>query len=256
MKKISYTSENTLMHTLHPFTKFALLLGISIGIFFISSPFSMIALFLLLILCFFLINKNPFDYLGMRTTILTALTIGLIQLIFYHQGEEIIQFWCISITDVAIQRAVLISLRFIIIVLSSYLFILTTSPSDFAYAFMQMGIPYRYAFMVITSMRLVPIFSIDGERISIAQRMRGAKFDLRKPKQLYYHTSIFISAVLFSLFDRVNKIAISMESRSFGRYQTRTYQHPIRFTYLDGVAACFVLLLSLLLNFLEMKGIL
>lgn len=256
MKKISYTPAITLMHILHPFTKFALLLGISIVVFLISSTLSMIALFLILVLCFIYVNKNPFDYMGMRTTVITALMIGVIQLLFFHQGKEVIQLPGIDITDLGIQRAVLISLRFLIIVLSSYLFILTTSPSDFAYAFMQMGVPYRYAFMIITSMRLVPILSIEGERISIAQKMRGARFDFRKPRQLFYHTGIFISAVLFSLFDRVNKLAISMESRSFGRYQTRTYQNSIRFTYLDGVVAGSVLLLSLLFNYLEMKGIL
>ncbi len=256
MRKISYLPATTLMHNLHPFTKFILLLGISICVFFISSPFSMIVLFSLLILCFFFVSKNPFDYLGMRTTILTALSIGLIQILFFHQGKAIIHFGGISITDAAIQRAVFISLRFLIIVFSSYLFILTTSPSDFAYAFMQMGIPYRYAFMVITSMRLVPILSIDGERIIIAQKMRGASFDARKPGQLFYHTGIFVSGVLYSLFDRVNKLAISMESRSFGRYRTRTYQRPIHFTYFDGIAAGLVFLLSFLFNYLEMKGIL
>ena len=256
MNKISYTPANTLLHTLHPFTKFIFLLGISVTVFFIASPYLMILLTFLVIISFYHVCKKPFDYLGMRTTLYTALTIGIIQLLFFHQGNEVIHFIGISVTNLGIQRAVLISLRFLIIVLSSYLFILTTSPSDFAYAFMQMGVPYRYAFMVITSMRLVPILSIDGERISVAQKVRGASYSLKKPKQLYYHTGIFINAVLFSLFDRVNKLAISMEGRSFGRYPTRTYQNPIRFSYRDGIVSISIILLSLLCFYLEKKGIL
>ncbi|RJQ41049.1 MAG: energy-coupling factor transporter transmembrane protein EcfT [Anaerolineaceae bacterium] len=255
MKKIAYTPANTMLHTLHPFTKFSILLGISVFVFFVDSPTFMVFLLIMLVSSFLAVCKNPFAYFGMRTIFMTALTIGIIQCIFLRQGNELLNIAGLSITDYGIQRAVLISIRFLVIILSSYLFILTTSPSDFAFAFMQMGVPYRYAFMIVTSMRLVPILSIDGERISYAQRLRGARYDLRNPRETILHMNTFIGAVLYSLINRVNKLAISMESRSFGRYETRTYQKPIHFTYRDGIALVLALLVVLLSHFMILKGI-
>ncbi len=255
MKKIAYSPANTMLHTLHPFTKFSILLGLSVLIFFVDSPVMMVLFFILLLVAFLTVCQKPFAYFGMRATFLTALMIGIIQCIFLRQGTEVLNICGLSITNYGIQRAVLISIRFLVIILSSYLFILTTSPSDFAFAFMQMRVPYRYAFMIVTSMRLVPVLSIEGERISFAQRLRGARYDFRKPRGMILHMSTFIGAILYSLVDRVNKLAISMEGRSFGRYATRTYQNPIRFTYRDGIILGLVILFTLAFYYLKWKGI-
>ncbi|MGV8027253.1 MAG: energy-coupling factor transporter transmembrane component T family protein [Anaerolineaceae bacterium] len=254
MKKIAYSPDNTLLHALHPFTKFSILLGLSVLVFFIDSPVFMVLLFIMLLAAFLTVCRNPLAYFGMRTTLLTALTIGIIQCIFIRQGSELLNIFGLSITNYGIQRAILISIRFLVIILSSYLFILTTSPSDFAFAFMQMGVPYRYAFMIVTSMRLVPILSIDGERINFAQRLRGAHYDFRKPGTMFLHMNIYIGAVLYSLIDRVNKLAISMESRSFGRYATKTYQRPIHFTFWDGITLGIVFLCAFIFYYLTWKG--
>ncbi len=255
MKKITYSPANTLLHALHPFTKFSLLLGLSVLVFFIDSPVFMVLLFMMLLAAFLTVCRNPLAYFGMRTTFLTALTIGIIQCIFVQQGSSLVNIFGLSITNIGIQRAILISIRFLVIILSSYLFILTTSPSDFAFAFMQMGVPYRYAFMIVTSMRLVPVLSIDGERISFAQRLRGARYDFRKPREMILHMNTFVGAVIFSLINRVNKLAISMESRSFGRYTARTYQNPIHFTFRDGITLGIVFLFALFFYYLKWKGL-
>ncbi len=254
MKKIAYSPANTMLHALHPFTKFSLLLGLSVSIFFIDSPILMFFLFIVLVFGFLTVCRNPFAYFGMRTTFLTALMIGIIQCTFVKQGSELTNIFGLSITNIGIQRAVLISIRFLVIILCSYLFILTTSPSDFAFAFMQMGVPYRYAFMIVTSMRLVPILSIDGERVNFSQRLRGVRYDFRKPGEMILHMNIYIGAVLYSLINRINKLAISMESRSFGRYATRTYQNPLHFTFRDGIILGIAFLFVLFFYYLKWKG--
>jgi energy-coupling factor transport system permease protein len=256
MRKIAYFPADTMMHTLHPFTKFFFLLSISVLVFFIESPYLMLFFFGLLFGAFLSICRNPFRYFGMRTTFLTALAIAVIQCLFSKQGKEIANLFGLSITAIGLQRAILISLRFLIIILGSYLFILTTSPSDFTFAFMQLGVPYRYAFMIVTAMRLVPIFSIEGERINFAQRLRGAQYDVRKPRELFFHMSAFLGAILYSLVDRVNKLAVSMEGRSFGRYSIRTYQKRLSFTFRDGILLGSLGLAILLFSYLNWRGIL
>jgi len=253
VKKIAYLPGESGLHALHPFTKFAILLGMSIFIFFIESPTFMLFLLILLCIVFMRVCRSPFHYLGMRTTFFTAVMIAIIQCVFLREGNGILRFLGLTITDVGFKQGILISSRFLLIILSSFLFIFTTSPSDFAFALMQMGVPYRYAFMIITSLHLVPLLSIEGERIFIAQEMRGMKYDLRKPKLTFLNISAFMSAILFSLVSRVNKLAISMEGRSFGRYAKRTFQKPIIFTYRDGLILGAFGLFILLFCFLK-KG--
>jgi energy-coupling factor transporter transmembrane protein EcfT len=53
--------------------------------------------------------------------------------------------------------------------------------------------------MIVTSMRLVPILSIEGERIMHAQRLRGAHYSIRKPATNFYHlTTLFECRTFFS----------------------------------------------------------
>ncbi|NMC45369.1 MAG: energy-coupling factor transporter transmembrane protein EcfT [Chloroflexi bacterium] len=253
MRKIAYFPAHSTLHALHPFTKFILLLGIGIMIFFIQSALLQLVLLVLLFLSFLLIKQNPFRYHGMRVTLVTAFTLALIQCLFYREGTALLQIHGWALTDMGLQRAVIISCRFVIIILCSYVFILTTSPSDLAYAFMQIGIPYRYAFMIVTSMRLVPILSIEGERIMHAQRLRGAHYSIRKPATNLYHLTTFLNAVLFSLVNRVDRLAISMEGRSFGRYPKRTYRNLLQFKTPDVLS--LVLVPAILILFISMKGI-
>lgn len=254
MKKIAYSPANTTLHALHPFTKLALLVGFSIMAFHIDLPYRMILFALFIFIIFLFIRQNPFEFRGMRVTLLTTLMIGLIQCLFNHQGATILNIGSLRISDYGIQRGIIISGRFLAIILCSYLFILTTAPSDFAYAFMQIGVPYRYAFMIITSMRLVPILAIEGERIFYAQKLRGAKYSFRALRKSFFHLSIFLSAVLYALVNRINRLAISMEGRSFGRYPSRTYQKPIKVTSYDGIVVLLVLVLVWTFYYLSSKG--
>lgn len=255
MKRISYSPAASFLHLLHPLTKIILLLAVSVAAFTVSSPVLMVVMFSAIAFLFLCIHQNPFHFHGMRATIITAVSIGLIQVLFQRQGHEVIRIVGLSITSYGLQRAVVIAARFLVIVCSSYLFILTTSPSDLSYSMMQLKLPYRYVFMIITSMRLVPILSNEGEQIIQAQRQRGAVYTLKKPARLMLHSTTFISAVLYKLVDRVNKLAISMESRSFGRYQTRTFQNSIDFGYRDAIAVGVVASITILFHYLSLRGI-
>lgn len=256
MKRVSYSPATSFLHLLHPLTKFVLLLAISVAAFVVPSPVLMATMLCAIMILFLCIRENPFHFHGMRATLITALSIGLIQVVFQRQGQEVLHLVGLSITNYGVQRAVVIAARFLVIVCSSYLFILTTSPSDLSYSMMQLKLPYRYAFMIITSMRLVPILTNEGEQIIQAQRQRGAVYTLRKPARSMQHSTTFISAVLYKLVDRVNKLAISMESRSFGRYPTRTFQKPITFGYRDIIAVGLTAVIFSLFHSITLRGIL
>ena len=179
MKRVSYTPGTSFLHLLHPLTKFVLLLAVSVAAFAVSSPILMVVMVCAITFLFLCIHQNPFHLHGLRATLITSISIGLIQVIFQRQGHEVMNLVGLSITNYGLQRAVVISARFLVIVCSSYLFILTTSPSDLSYSMMQLKLPYRYAFMIITSMQLLPILAHGGEQIIQAQRRRATAYTFR-----------------------------------------------------------------------------
>ena len=232
---VTFVQKDSLMHGLHPLTKAILLMVLSVSLFLITSPVHMLILLVVLFACFILIRINPLHIKSMRITILTAFTIALIQIIFNREGEALLQLGSFDITTGAVYLAVLYGVRFLNILLVSYLFVLTTSPSDLAYSFMQVGVPYRLAFLIVTAMRLVPLFIEEGERIWIAQKMRGASITTKDIKRSALHFQVYLNAVLIAMVKRIDALAISMESRSFGRYKKRTYRNKIIFSWVDGL---------------------
>ncbi len=66
--------------------------------------------------------------------------------------------------------------RFLDVVLLSYLFVLTTEPNLLAYGLMQVGLPYRFGFALVTALRLVPVFEKEGETVYRAQLARGIAY--------------------------------------------------------------------------------
>ena len=62
-----------------------------------------------------------------------------------------------------------IMLRFVNIIGSSYLFVAITDPNRLAYSLMQVGLPYRFGFMLITALRFIPVFQLELEQVKNAQ---------------------------------------------------------------------------------------
>ena len=149
----------------------------------------------------------------------------------------------LRITDLGLINAVRASLRFISIILLSYLFVLTTDPGSFVASLVQLGIPYRYGYTLITAMRMIPMVKSEVNKISYAQITRGAKYSLFPINKLISNINRFFKVVLIAMIKRVNQLVISMEGRSFGLYQKKTTLNQITFNWLDYL----VIFLSLLL---------
>jgi energy-coupling factor transport system permease protein len=121
-------------------------------------------------------------------------------------------------------------------VLLSYLFVLTTDPNDLAYGLMQIGLPYRYGFALVTALRLVPIFEREAQTVYNAQRTRGIGHDVRSPARFVAWMRQLLMPVLSSALGKVDRLAVSMEGRSFGRYPQRTFLKQCPFVRRDTVA--------------------
>ena len=234
MARLQYQGRRSWLHGLHPLSKLGWLLAISIGVFVCGQPAYILALLAGIVAAGMLGGADLWRSLrGRRLLVVSTLGLFALQAIFYHEGEVLFHLWPfarprIPITDMGIGRGVVISGRFLVIVLSSQLFILITDPSDLAYALMQSGLPYRYGFALVTALRMVPVFEGEATTIYYAQLTRGIRYDTGGLRRAYRLLRQFMLPLLVSALRKVDALAVSMEGRHFGRYRTRTYLTPLR----------------------------
>ena len=244
-QRITYQPGRSILHRLHPLVKIVWLLFGTVLVFAVRSPWLVLAAVTLLVLAFPWAGLRLGRVRGTRLFVTTALLLGLLQLLFVHEGETLLQIGRLTLTVGGLQAAVYVAGRFLSVILLSYLFVLTTEPNDLAYALMRAGVPYRYGFALVTALRLVPVFEQEGQTVYHAQLARGVQYDIRSPRRFVTLARQFFLPLLVSALGKVDALAVSMEGRSFGKYPTRTFVREVRATRLDGLALGLLLAAAL-----------
>lgn len=235
MHKLSFQSGNTTFHRLYPLTKFVWLLLGSGLIFLISNSYLLLLTTMISFCILYNINPKIWHIRGFRLALLTGLMLFVLYVLFEKQGLLLIDpgIRFLSVTSEGLQTGLLVSNRFLCIIIISYIFILTTRPSDLAYALMKLGLPYRYGFMLVTALRLAPILEEEGITIYRAQLVRGVQYDRSQIKKFILLIEQFMTPLLINALRRADKLMFSMEGRGFGQFNKRTFRKRTEVTMLD-----------------------
>ncbi|WP_025027215.1 energy-coupling factor transporter transmembrane component T family protein [Caldalkalibacillus mannanilyticus] len=224
-----YQPGNSCFHRLDPLSKFIWLLCVSILSLWYESALIQSILFLCIVGAGIgLANMNLRSiWKGLRIPFWFGLPYFVLQLIFLP-GETVL--WTIGawfLTAEALDFALAITCRLLILFLASLLYIKTTDPQDVVLVLAQkLHIPYRFAFAISLALRFLPLLESEAEQIRNAQRRRGLgqsqgiKAKLAWAKRFIF--SVFVSAVR-----RAETTAIMMEGKGFGLHPERTYRRWI-----------------------------
>jgi energy-coupling factor transport system permease protein len=127
------------------------------------------------------------------------------------------------ITDYGIQRGLSVALRFLLVILSSMLFVGTTDPTLLAHSLTWLKIPYRYSFSLVIALRFLPLFESENQVVRMAQKSRGIQPEVGGLRKILRTIQYTFFPHLVSSLSRVESLAISMDGRGFGYSTTRTY---------------------------------
>ncbi len=246
---LQYYPRQVFLNSLHPLTKFLGLIVVSFVLFFNTDTILFHVLFFCLgIILLKISGYSLFQIQGGRIIVATTVFIALIQLAFIKEGEVILSFGSIQITDQALILAITVSLRFITIILFSYLFVLSTEPSSFVLALVQLGMPYRFGFSIITAIKMVPTVKSEFTRIIFAQMTRGVTYKFFPVMQFFQNIKQFLKVLIITMIKRVNSLEVSMEGRSFGLYKNRTFIKEISYSAVDLlIIICELLLITIII---------
>jgi len=231
-----YRPGESLLHRLHPLAKLAWLVGGTALVFVVPTPWAVLGMLALIAAGFALGKVTLRDLPGLRLFGFMALMLLGLQLTFVRTGAVLLEVGPLRVTADGLAAGVYVAGRLLSVILLSYLFVLTTEPNDLAYALMQVGLPYRYGFTLITAIRLVPLFEQEGQTVYQAQLARGIAYDAGGPRRFLTLARQFFLPLLVSALGKVDALAVSMEGRCFGKYPRRTYLREVRFSWRDGAA--------------------
>ena len=178
--------------------------------------------------------------------------------IFTSDGVTLWQWQMFRITDNGIRSAVILSLKFLMLVSGTSLMTLTTPPIALTDGFARLMKPLKLirlpvddiAMMISITLRFIPIFADEAEKISKAQRARGASF---KDKGLGKIKAILpLTVPLFiSVLRKSEELALAMDARCYGsgarrpRKKTRFHKTDILILSTTVIVCVFLTLFEI-----------
>ena len=244
-----YVKGDSILHRLDPRTKIFGMLAIMVALFVVNQWFGLVYAGVV-VMAILLASKVPlkFYFRGIRPLLFILVFTALIQ-IFFTPGTVLWQWKFLHITTEGIRMAVFLCVRLILLVMTTSVLTLTTTPivltdavENLLSPFKRIGVPaHELAMMMTIALRFIPTLIDETDKIMKAQAARGASFDEgglmdRARALLPILVPLFLSAI-----NRANELAMAMEARCYHGGEGRTRLHELRYETRDRVAGIVLL---------------
>lgn len=234
-----YFPGNTVAHRLDPRTKLLLVIIYIVALFNSVGWISYALVIGITALCMAVAHIKPRSALkGLKPLIIIIILTALLN-IFYTDGTPIVEGWII--TWEGIERAVMMSLRIILLIVGTFMLTYTTSPIALTDGLELMLEPlkkikipvHEMSMMMSMALRFIPTLIEETDKIMSAQKARGADFEsgslLHRAKALLpILVPLFVSA-----FRRADELAVAMESRCYHGGDGRTRMKTLKMQGID-----------------------
>ena len=229
---------NSVLHRLDPRTKIILSIFFMVTVFLANTPISflLLTLFTLMLIpvskiagSVIMKGIKPIVFILIFTSVINVfMTVG--------EGAPLVHFWFIRIYTEGIVRAVFMSLRVILLIVGTSIFLTyTTSPISLTDGMESLLAPLKklhipvhvFSMMMTIALRFIPTLIEETEKIMNAQKSRGADFTsgnlIKRAKALIP----LIVPLFASSFKRAEELAVAMECRCYRVDRDRTKLHKL-----------------------------
>ena len=246
-----YIPGESFVHRLDPRTKIIGTMTFIVALFIVTgyigyATMTLYSLFLILIsrlpVKYVLRGLKPLYYILIFTVILNFLL---------TPGEVIWSWWFLNITAEGLRQGIFMGWRLLLLVLTTSLLTLTSSPialtdgiERLLNPFRSLGVPaHELAMMMTIALRFIPTLLEETDKIMKAQMARGADFDTgniikRAKGMIPLLVPLFISA-----FRRADELAIAMEARCYRGGEGRTRLKQLKMVHRDYFTLVFMVFL-------------
>lgn len=179
---LQYVHKDAFLHRLHPYTKIAFIIVVSVMCLITTNLF-FLTLMVLAMLAFAAYSRLLAESLQQLKLILVMSIIFILITIITMPNGDIIGYLVpqgvpfvggfIPITSGGITIGLVLTLRFVVLIFAFQLFLISTQPRDIVHTLEKVGLPIDYILMFIIALRFIPTLQIEGQRIHEAQLARG-----------------------------------------------------------------------------------
>ncbi len=230
-----YVKRESLIHRRNPLTKLTMVLGFVL-ISFISPYYwtpHLLILFGIIPLSFLGGVARSYLNAALRIILPAAGFLFIMQALFQPlAGEELFHVGFLHPTRESTMFAFVNATRIFVMVSSFTLFLLTTHPSELMSDLTRRGLPGQFAYVIISTLQILPQMQAKAQTIIAAQRSRGLDTEssyLKRAGALFP----LVGPLVFGSLVEVEERAIAIEARGFTSTHTKTSLQDIPDTNLD-----------------------
>jgi energy-coupling factor transport system permease protein len=234
------------MHRLHPLTKLALAgLGLVLGLF-LPGIWLTYAAFVALILPLAMWGKvlQPFINAVLKTVLPFAVSLVLVQGLFWPGGTPVLEVGPLSFKEEGLFFAARGTGRILMVVSSFLLLTFTTRADELMLTLSQNGVPNSIAYIMLTTLQIVPRFQAKANTILDAQRSRGLETEGSLMTRARALLPLVQPLLLGSIVD-IEERTIALEVRAFGRPGPKTTLLVLHDTRLQWFARRLIIFTAL-----------
>ena len=242
-----YYKENSIVHRLDPRNK-VLLTAMLMAMIFCCKNFLSILLVAMVIFVSMLCSKVPLKmFFKSLKSIIPIIIFTAVLNIFYIKGGKEWSFWILSISEKGLYTAVFMAIRITLLIISSSILTYTTVPTMLTDAIEKLLSPLKVfrisvhslAMMMTLALRFIPTLIEEIERITNAQKARGADFENGKLVERVKSLIPVLVPLFVSSFKRAYDLAFAMSCRCYTGGEGRTRMKQMKMTAKDFMAMTF-----------------
>ena len=230
-----YIQGNSVLHRMDPRIKVILFILYMVTIFLADKPVTMLATFSVVLFLSLLSKIHPIEILrSVRPIIFIMIFIFLINIFTIRSGETLWSWWIFTVTEGGLMKGTLMTCRLLLlIVATSLLLSLTTTPLKLAEALEALGSPLKVTISI--ALRFIPTLVEETDKIMKAQSSRGAEYDTGNVFQRAKGYVAVLVPLFVSAFKRADELAVAMDARCYQGGVGKTKLHPLRLRASDYI---------------------
>ena len=245
-----YFPAKSVLHRADPRMKICLTIFVIVLIF-TSQNFFSLGLVVAGVAAAMVLSKIPIRlYLKSLKAILILVIFTSVLNIFYGTGEPLWQWGIFRVTLNGILNSIFVSVRIVILILTTSILTFTTSPTQLTDAIERLLRPlaklhvpvHEFAMMMTIALRFVPTLLEETDKIMSAQKARGADMESGGLMQRIKALVPLLIPLFVSAFRRAYDLATAMESRCYHGGEGRTKMKILKLGQTDWLILVTVLL--------------